>query len=110
MSMKKYLRLGLYIIAALLFAKGLHQFYVYENYEFTDGTNAYVGGDSYNYIINSIRSVAYFMLSGMLVIIAILTEIYYVVFEKFSVSKGINKREKITVEAKENNNLIKETL
>ncbi|WP_436895788.1 hypothetical protein [Mammaliicoccus sciuri] len=105
--MKNYLRLGLYIAATLLFVKGLHQFYIYENYEYTDGTNAYVGGDSYNYIINSIRSVAYFMLSGMLIIIAILTEIYFVVFEKFGVSKEINSRDEVTVEAK-NNDLINE--
>lgn len=74
--MKLVWRLMFYIVATLLFAKGLHQFYVYENYELIEGTNAYVGGDSYNYIINSIRSVAYFMLSGMVVIIAVLTEIY----------------------------------
>lgn len=101
--MKNYLRLGLYIAAILLFVKGLHQFYIYENYEYTDGTNAYVGGDFYNYI----RSVAYFMFSGMLIIIAILTEIYFVVFEKFGVSKEINSRDEITFEEK-NNDLIKE--
>lgn len=78
-------RLVFYIVATLLFAKGLHQFFVYENYELIEGTNAYVGGDSYNYIINSIRSVAYFMLSGMVVIIAVLTEIYVLL------RNGLNK-------------------
>ncbi|WP_199799285.1 hypothetical protein [Staphylococcus pseudintermedius] len=92
----------LYVIAGLLFLKGLHQFYIYENFLSTK-TNVYVGGDAYNYIINAVRSVVYFMLSGMAVIIGILLNIYSMIrdnLKKELINNVVENKEYIQYQSK----------
>lgn len=69
----------LYCSSIGLIIKGFHQMFAYQNYSSTDSTtssltslnvNAYVGGDAYNYIINSERAVAWFVIALICVIIA----------------------------------------
>lgn len=61
---------------------GFNKMFVYENSNDSFGThiNAYVGGDAYNYIINSGQATAYFVLAVLCVITAtsilIITKLY----------------------------------
>lgn len=61
----------LIIAAVVFFGMGMYKLNVYDNGESyrSDGPkNAYVGGDAYNFIINSGQATAYFVLSAGLVI------------------------------------------
>ncbi|WP_199228120.1 hypothetical protein [Salipaludibacillus keqinensis] len=60
-----------YIIAAVFSGVGFHKLFVYENSDsfFGGSTNAYVGGDAYNYIINANLATAYFTLAILFTII-----------------------------------------
>lgn len=51
---------------------GFYKMFAYKNSEYfkEDNVNAVVGGDAYNYIINSERATAWFVLALMLVLIA----------------------------------------
>ena len=59
-----------YLISAILTGMGFHKMFVYSNSEyFSSNVNAYVGGDAYNYIINSNYATAFFILSLIFVIL-----------------------------------------
>jgi len=47
------------IVSAIFLILGFHKMFAYDGYR----TNAYVGGDAYNYIINSNYATGYFVLS-----------------------------------------------
>ncbi|WP_226681955.1 hypothetical protein [Sutcliffiella horikoshii] len=50
---------------------GMHKLYVYKNEEYgEENLNAYVGGDAYNFIINTGYATAYFVLALIFVVIA----------------------------------------
>lgn len=44
--------------------------YEYSEYSYSTDINAYVGGDAYNFIINSNQMIAYFVLALLCVVIA----------------------------------------
>lgn len=52
-----------YVLSAISLGIGLYKLFVYENSEYGSKINAYVGGDAYNYIINSNYATAYFVLA-----------------------------------------------
>lgn len=49
---------------------GFYKMFIYENSDY-DCINAYVGGDAYNYIINSNYATAYFVLATLFMILGI---------------------------------------
>lgn len=53
-----------FLVSAILMGIGFYKMYVYDNGEITDiYTNAYVGGDAYNFIINGTYAISYFVLT-----------------------------------------------
>lgn len=78
--MEGYLKIviAVFVLAALVtFGMGTHKIVSYENpsseytYEDDEMVNAYVEGDAYNYIINSTRATAYYVLTGTFLLSAI---------------------------------------
>ena len=76
--MKKQLKIllgssiGTYLVAAVFIAMGFQKLYVYENnsdHIYKDSINAYVGGDAYNYIINTGYATSFFVVALMFVVI-----------------------------------------
>jgi hypothetical protein len=67
----------MYLGSAASLFMGLYKMFAYKNPESTyaERTNAYVGGDSYNYIINAGYATGYFVLFGSLLIAGVLIEI-----------------------------------
>jgi len=61
----KYIAYILFVGCIGLVYTGLHKLFVYKNSDLyiNDNVNAVVGGDAYNYIINSNRAVAFFVLA-----------------------------------------------
>ena len=59
-----------FVFSGLFIIVGFHKMLVYSNPDSYLGTpkNVYVGGDAYNYIINSNYSTAFFVLAGVCVI------------------------------------------
>lgn len=64
-----------YIGAIIFICIGFYKMLSYNNGEYGDVVNAYVGGDAYNYIINANYAVSYFILALMCVINASVTRI-----------------------------------
>ncbi len=62
--------IGLFLASVIPLGMGLYKMFAYENPElaYLEKVNAYVGGDAYNYIINSNLAIAYFVLFGVLFI------------------------------------------
>lgn len=60
-----------FILAAIFTGIGFYKIFVYSNPEHSWETaqNVYVGGDAYNYIINSNYATAYFVLAGVCVLL-----------------------------------------
>ena len=60
-----------YAVALLCTGVGFYKMYYYNNpeYSFMDSVNAYVGGDAYNYIINSNYAAAWFTLAVAMVVL-----------------------------------------
>jgi hypothetical protein len=60
-----------YCVSIVFIWIGFHKMFAYENSDdiFSDKVNAYVGGDAYNYIINSNYATAYFTLATLFVIL-----------------------------------------
>jgi len=60
-----------FIVSAILMGIGFYKMFAYSNPESSFGTsqNVYVGGDAYNYIINSNYATAYFVLAGVFVLL-----------------------------------------
>ncbi len=60
-----------YIISAVFIGLGFHKLYVYKHSEtFIDNNiNSYVGGDAYNYIINTGYATSFFVVATLFVII-----------------------------------------
>lgn len=58
---------------------GFYKMFIYESGDSwaKDPVNAYVGGDAYNYIINANYAIGYFVLGGILILIAIGCGIMY---------------------------------
>lgn len=52
-----------YICSIIFIGIGFSKLFVYENPDYGDSVNAYVGGDAYNYIINGNYATAYFTLA-----------------------------------------------
>jgi hypothetical protein len=61
-----------YLISAIFMGLGFHKLYKYENYdsEILDSVNAYVGGDAYNYIINTGYATSFFIIATLFTILA----------------------------------------
>lgn len=58
-----------FIVAFIFVCIGFYKLFVYKNSDLGEKTNAYVGGDAYNYIINSTMGTAYFVLSLIFVVL-----------------------------------------
>lgn len=58
-----------FILAFIFVCIGFYKLFVYSNSDLGDPINAYVGGDAYNYIINSNLGIAYFVLSLIFVVL-----------------------------------------
>ena len=58
-----------YFLSVVMAYKGFQKILVYDS---DSGVNAYVGGDAYNYIINSGYATAFFVLAGTFAIMATL--------------------------------------
>ena len=60
-----------YALALLCTGVGFYKMYYYNNpeYSFMDSVNAYVGGDAYNFIINSNYAAAWFTLAVAMVVL-----------------------------------------
>lgn len=56
---------GFYVLSGVMLYKGYHKMTKYENPDsaWRESVNAYVGGDAYNYIINSGYATGFFVLS-----------------------------------------------
>jgi hypothetical protein len=67
--MKQYLTGLSFMISAWFMGCGFYKIFFYSNSDYSTGTNVYVGGDAYNYIINSGRATGYFVLALMFVVI-----------------------------------------
>ncbi len=61
-----------YLGATALIVKGLYQMFAYKNTTsaYEDNVNAYVGGDAYNYMINSGRAMVWVILALICAVIA----------------------------------------
>lgn len=59
-----------FISAAICSANGFHKYFYYKNSDYTP-VNAYVGGDAYNYIINSNYMCAFFVFALVNVVLGI---------------------------------------
>jgi hypothetical protein len=61
-----------YLISVIFMGLGFHKLYKYENYdsEILDSVNAYVGGDAYNYIINTGYATSFFIIATLFTILA----------------------------------------
>lgn len=60
-----------YLVAIVFIGIGFHKILAYENSEYSlSKINVYVGGDAYNYIINSSYAIAYFVLALLFVVLA----------------------------------------
>lgn len=68
----------LYLIGIFFVCSGFYKIFWYKNDDVfrEDNVNNYVGGDAYNYMINSQRATAYFVIAGVLIITATLILIY----------------------------------
>jgi len=60
-----------YIISAVFIGLGFHKLYVYKHSEtfISNNVNSYVGGDAYNYIINTGYATSFFVVATLFVII-----------------------------------------
>lgn len=68
----KFLSFICYIISAVFIGLGFHKLYVYSNPDsfILESSNAYVGGDAYNYIINTGYATSFFVLATLFAILA----------------------------------------
>ncbi len=72
-----------FIMAGISLFIGFHKMFIYDPAsEYHSGVNAYVGGDSYNFIINANYVTAYFVLALILVVFG----------STFAMIKAINNR------------------
>lgn len=71
MAIYKYLSFASFIISAVFMGMGFHKLFVYKNPESYESKsiNSYVGGDAYNYIINSNYATGYFVLTLIFVVL-----------------------------------------
>jgi hypothetical protein len=60
----------LYAISVIFIGLGLHKLYAYENSEYGETVNAYVGSDAHNFIINTGYATSFFILALILSIVA----------------------------------------
>lgn len=58
-----------YLASVVCVGLGFYKMYEYENGEYGDGVNAYVGGDAYNYIINANYAGDFFILAVLCALI-----------------------------------------
>jgi len=63
-----------YLLSCWFVGCGFYKIFYYTNYSFSsilssENVNAYVGGDAYNYMINSQRATAYFVLALLFVVL-----------------------------------------
>ena len=103
------LSISMFVGAVVSLVMGFYKMFVYENPEsyFLDSKNAYVGGDSYNYIINGTYATGYFVLFGSLLIAGLLVELIAIVnrtTKKTKVEKSETALEKYYRDREENEN------
>jgi hypothetical protein len=60
----------LYIASLIFICLGFHKLYAYENSEYGETVNAYVGSDAHNFIINTGYATSFFILALILSIVA----------------------------------------
>lgn len=67
----KIMSIASYVISTVFMGTGFYKMLVYESSEsyFATPKNAYVGGDAYNFIINSNFTIAFFVLATLFVIL-----------------------------------------
>lgn len=75
--MRKIISIIMYVGAAIFIGLGFHRMFAYQNYDPSEypalakgNINAHVGGDAYNFIINGTHATAFFVLAGVLCIVA----------------------------------------
>ncbi len=96
-----------YVVAVIWMGMGFYRLYVYENPEsyLFESKNAWVGGDSYNFIINGTHATAFFILCLTFIVIGLGMEIVARKNEQTTLLKkiaGIEEVEETTVGEKEN--------
>lgn len=81
-----------YICTTICIAMGFYKMFVYKNSKVLTSLNknAYVGGDAYNYIINSGYATAWFMLAGVCAIIG-LTFVIAKLLDKSTTKMKVNE-------------------
>lgn len=86
----------MFVLSAIFIIIGMYKRFVYNNteYSFETNINSYVGGDAYNFVINSNHMVAYFILALICIIMAS-TFIIVNAFNYFLYSKTNMTNEKI---------------
>ena len=58
-----------YVLAFLSVFMGFYKMLIYDNSKYGNNTNAYVGGDAFNYMINAEYAIAWFVLAVFFAII-----------------------------------------
>ena len=80
----------LYFVSVLFLGSGFYKILFYVNDSYST-TNAYVGGDAYNYIINTNYAVAYFILAFMFASLATMV----LILEELQTQRSHTKLDKI---------------
>lgn len=80
-----WLSIAMIVSSIVALGMGFYKMFVYKSSEsiYGEKTNAYVGGDAYNYIINGTYATGYFVLFGALLISGLLIELILSIRESF---------------------------
>lgn len=89
-----------YFISGIFLCVGFFKLLVYDNDSY-DTTNAYVGGDAYNYIINANYATAYFTLAIFFTIVGGMFLVGYYLLNSQSSNISSNDSQNITVHKEE---------
>lgn len=60
-----------FLMSIIMIGMGIYKYVAYSNPEYGETTNAYVGGDAYNYIINANYTTGFYVLATMFALIGI---------------------------------------
>lgn len=60
-----------FLLSIVMIGMGIYKYLVYSNPEYGNKTNVYVGGDAYNYIINSNYTTGFYVLATMFALVGI---------------------------------------
>lgn len=79
-----------YALCAWFVGCGFYKLFVYNNGDFGDAKNYIVGGDAYNYIINSGQATAYFVMALLCFVVGISCYLYDKISDiKYRLNAGI---------------------